>query len=424
MGVVYSARDLKLGRLVALKFLPVEWCHDEDAKQRFVREAQAASSTDHVNICTVHDIQSTEDGRLFIVMAVYDGETLRARIDRGPMTESEALDLATQIARALAAAHQRGIVHRDVKPDNVFITRDGVVKLLDFGLARTPDSPMSGTGTAGGTVAYMSPERAGDGHSDEQSDVWALGVMLYEMLVGARPFLADDAGATIRLIRTTDADLAALGTDLGPGTLGVVQGCLARDRAARFADGAQVLDALLRARTPGPTPERRWTWRRTAVAGTGLVVVGTAAVLMLRRSAPPQPAAPVPAAPVAHVLWVDDDPTNNRFIIEQFNRHGVQVTTALNTGDALARYDAARYDLVISDMGRYEGPNGAYVPRAGLDLLQGLRARNPAVQLGFCTSARAAGQFRAEALAAGARDIVTECEVMLQWLGIEPESPH
>ena len=130
------------------------------------------------------------------------------------------------------------------------------------------------------------------------------------------------------------------------------------------------------------------------------------------------------APPTAHVLWVDDDPTNNRFIIDQFERRGVQVTMALNTAAALEQYSPHAYDLVISDMGRYEGTNGAYIARAGLNLLEGLRARDPDVQVVFCTSARALTEFRDSALAAGARDIVTECEVILRYLGIEPQSPR
>ena len=135
MGVIYRARDLRLDRQVALKFIAPELRRDSEARRRFQHEARAASALDHPNICTIHDIELTDDGRSFIVMAAYEGETLRDRIARGPLSPAEALDIAEQVARALAAAHERGIVHRDVKPDNVFITRDGVVKLLDFGLA-------------------------------------------------------------------------------------------------------------------------------------------------------------------------------------------------------------------------------------------------------------------------------------------------
>ena len=134
MGVVYQARDTKLGRLVALKFLPQQWSHDETAKQRFVREAQAASATDHPNICTIHDIETADDGQLFIVMAFYEGPTLKQRLESGPLPIDEALEIATQIADGLARAHAQGVVHRDIKPGNVILTEDGV-RILDFGLA-------------------------------------------------------------------------------------------------------------------------------------------------------------------------------------------------------------------------------------------------------------------------------------------------
>ncbi len=160
MGVVYRARDVRLDRTVALKVIAPEIGPDSEARRRFLNEARAASALDHPNVCTVHEIAETDEGRLYIVMAAYDGETLRARLGRGPMAEQEAVEIGEQVARALAAAHERGIVHRDVKPDNVFVTREGVVKLLDFGLARTADSRMSGPGAVEGTVAYMSPEQA------------------------------------------------------------------------------------------------------------------------------------------------------------------------------------------------------------------------------------------------------------------------
>ena len=142
MGVVYAARDTKLGRRVALKFLPPQWSHDESAKQRFMREAQAASATDHPNICTIHDIASADDGQLFIVMAHYDGETLKSRLERGRLTVDEALEIAAQVAEGLAKAHGQGVVHRDIKPGNLMLTENGV-KILDFGLAKFADARRS-----------------------------------------------------------------------------------------------------------------------------------------------------------------------------------------------------------------------------------------------------------------------------------------
>jgi CheY-like chemotaxis protein len=428
MGVVYRARDVKLDRPVALKFIAPELRRDTKARRRFLHEARAASALDHPNICTIHEIAETDDGRSFIVMAAYEGETLRRRLERGSLSDRDALRACEQIARALATAHERGIVHRDVKPDNVFLTRDGVVKLLDFGLARTAGSRMSGAGTVGGTVAYMSPEQARGARADERSDVWALGVILFEMLAGVRPFDASDARETVHQILTVEPDLRAKRPDLPQRTIDVVHRALSRDPKARFVGAGQFLEALLGAE---PLPDtaaaaqrrrgRRTWWIGAVTAGLALVVT----IVSLRIHALPRADRAVgggtPVSP--HVLWVDDDPSNNRFIIEQFAGRGVEVTTALSTTEALERYEPGAYDLVISDMGRYEGIDGAYVPRAGLRLLETLRVRDPNVRLVFCTSARAVAQYRDEALAAGARDIVTECEVILRLLGLEPRSP-
>jgi eukaryotic-like serine/threonine-protein kinase len=188
MGVVYTAKDTKLGRLVALKFLPPQWSHDDNAKQRFIREAQAASATDHRNICTIHNIESTDDGQLFIVMAHYEGLTLKQKLEAGPLAVDEALEIAAQVAEGLTKAHAQGVVHRDIKPGNLMIT-DDTVKILDFGLAKFADSlQLTIVGSTLGTVAYMSPEQTKGEEADARSDLWAVGVVLYEMLTGQLPF--------------------------------------------------------------------------------------------------------------------------------------------------------------------------------------------------------------------------------------------
>ena len=187
MGVVYQARDTRLGRTVALKFLPPQWSHDDEARQRFVREAQAASATSHPNICTIHDIETAPDGQLFIVMAYYEGQTLKQRLASGPLASDEALDIATQIADGLAKAHAQNVVHRDIKPGNVMLTEDGV-RIVDFGLATFADAlKLTAEHSTLGTAAYMSPEQVRGLAADARSDVWAVGVILYEMLTGRLP---------------------------------------------------------------------------------------------------------------------------------------------------------------------------------------------------------------------------------------------
>jgi serine/threonine protein kinase len=161
MGVVYEAEDLKLGRTVALKFLPAALTGDADARERFVLEARAASGLDHPNICTIHEIGETEAGEMYIAMACYKGESLKDRLEQGPLPPNEVLDIAVQTAEGLAKAHELGIVHRDIKPGNIFLTSDGTVKILDFGLAKLAGQvKLTREGTTVGTVAYMSPEQA------------------------------------------------------------------------------------------------------------------------------------------------------------------------------------------------------------------------------------------------------------------------
>ena len=205
MGEVYKAQDTRLKRLVALKLLPPELTRDETAKQRFLQEAQAASALDHPNICTIHEINETPDGQLYLVMAYYEGETLKEKIEHGPLPLDEAVDIAIQIGQGLAEAHTAGIVHRDIKPANVMLPKGAQVKIVDFGLAKLAGQVgLTQTGKTLGTVAYMSPEQLRGQEVDHGADLWSLGVVLYEMLAGRRPFPGEHAQSVVYAILNTE----------------------------------------------------------------------------------------------------------------------------------------------------------------------------------------------------------------------------
>ncbi|MCH6573926.1 MAG: protein kinase [Bacteroidetes bacterium] len=208
MGVVYKAVDTKLDRTIALKFLPPHLLADKEAEQRFISEAKAASSFDHPNICTIHEIGKTDDDQLFIVMAYYQGETLKKKIEKGPIKTEEAIDIVIQVAEGLKRAHNKGIVHRDIKPANIFITNDGIAKILDFGLAKvSTQAQITTMGTTMGTVGYMSPEQTKGEEVDHRTDIWSLGVVLYQMLSGSLPFQGDYEQAIIYSILNEEPTL-------------------------------------------------------------------------------------------------------------------------------------------------------------------------------------------------------------------------
>jgi serine/threonine protein kinase/tetratricopeptide (TPR) repeat protein len=236
MGVVYKAQDLKLDRSVALKFLPPDLTRDPEAKQRFVHEAKAASALQHTNICVVHDIDETSDGQMFICMEYLEGETLKKKIERGPLKISEAIDIAIQIAQGLAKAHEHGIIHRDIKPANVMITSDGVAKIVDFGLAKLSGQTMlTKEGYTLGTAAYMSPEQTRGDLVDHRTDIWSLGVVLYEMLAGKRAFTAEYENALMYCILNAEPKaLTRVRPEIPPRLQQVVAKCLAKSPQDRY----------------------------------------------------------------------------------------------------------------------------------------------------------------------------------------------
>jgi TolB-like protein/Tfp pilus assembly protein PilF len=246
MGVVYKAQDLTLDRTAALKFLPPHLGADESAKTRFIREAKSASALDHPNISIVFEVGETPDGQLFIAMPFYEGETLSEKVERGPLPVADALDLTLQVASGLAKAHQKGIVHRDIKGGNVIVTDDGVAKVVDFGLAKQADTTkVTQTGMTVGTVAYMSPEQAQGKDTDHRTDIWSLGVVMYELLAGRLPFEGDVNPALMYSIFNQDPEpLTAVRPEVPLEVERVVAKALEKDAKKRYQSFEQFIEEL------------------------------------------------------------------------------------------------------------------------------------------------------------------------------------
>ena len=288
MGKVYKAEDTVLHRLVALKFLPAPLTDDDEASKRFLLEARATSSLDHPNICTIHEIAQAEDGSWYIAMAWYEGRTLKSMVKDGPLPPEQALRYARQIALGLAQAHDHDVVHRDIKPANIIVTDQGVVKVLDFGLARfLGKARLTRTGTVMGTAAYMSPEQARGEDVGTSSDIWSVGVVLYELLAGRTPFAGESDVAMIYSVLNVDPpplpepvcrDGEICGT--------IINNCLARDPSERYPSArilAEDIEAALEgakpafeskaSRSPVFKPSGRWRRLVPAVAALLLLIV-------------------------------------------------------------------------------------------------------------------------------------------------------
>jgi serine/threonine-protein kinase len=304
MGDVYAAADLKLGRSVAIKFLPETFAHDGDRVARFQREARVLAALNHPNIATIHGFEESE-GRSFLVMELVPGETLAERIARGPVPLKEALGLAIQIATALESAHEKAITHRDLKPANIKLTNEGTVKVLDFGLAKVSDSADSDSfsnsptrsfaatqaGVILGTAAYMSPEQARGKPADKRADIWAFGVVLYELLTGQRLFDGEDTSEILAKVIRDEPDLMKIPAEVRP----LLRRCLEKDPRKRQRDIGDVrieLEGILEtassaarvSSTPAPKTARSRPLS-AAIAATLLFILGAAAGIALWRSA-------------------------------------------------------------------------------------------------------------------------------------------
>jgi len=245
MGIVYKAEDTRLKRNVALKFLPPELTKDKEAKERFVLEAQAAAALSHPNICTIHEINE-EEGKSFIAMEYVEGQSLKAKIDRGPLKTKDALDIAIQVAEGMEQAHKKGIVHRDIKSANIMLTDAGQAKVMDFGLAKVKGGTLlTREGTTLGTVAYMSPEQARGEEVDHRSDIWSLGIVMYEMLSGQLPFMGDrEASILYSVVHEEAKPVTAWNLAIPTELQQIINRTLKKKSEARYSSAADVLNDL------------------------------------------------------------------------------------------------------------------------------------------------------------------------------------
>jgi len=278
MGVVYKAQDTKLDRIVALKFLPERLVCDEEAKSRFVNEAKAASALNHPNITTIYEIDEVED-QCFISMECVKGRSIKEVIGERKLSEEEILKIATQIAEGLNAAHKKDIIHRDIKSDNIMLTEDGQVKIMDFGLAKLKGvSKLTKAGTTLGTMQYMSPEQVQGQEVDQRSDIFSFGVVLYEMITGQLPFKGEyEAAVVYSIINETPEPITEHRTDIPEGLQRIVDKVLEKQRDLRYQnmdDFFTDVEKLTKGEEVKPVPRRlNWTYVGIGAGAVALFLI-------------------------------------------------------------------------------------------------------------------------------------------------------
>jgi serine/threonine-protein kinase len=379
MGIVYLARDTKLDRDVAIKALPEELAGDEERLTRFEREARSLAQLNHPNVAGIYGVEE-QDGQRYLILEYVEGETLAERLDRGPLPVDEAIELAVEMAAGVEAAHEAGVIHRDLKPDNVKITPEFNVKVLDFGLARTPDGTGSSTditaeaptvqratmpGVVLGTAPYMSPEQARGRRLDKRSDIWSFGVVLYECLTGASPFVGETASDTIGAILHKEVDFDRLPAETPPLVRHVLTRCLERDRSKRLRDIGDARLDLVRAGAEDGAATMAASGRSSRLARAGWLVALLVTAVLARELVKETPGPGV----VRTSIMAPEGIAIQSFLISPDGAQVSIIGHPAEIGDQPGVQASALYlrDLAAAEMTKVPGSEGAFTHRYAPD---------------------------------------------------------